>query len=170
MQTSHSKVLPKRRPVFRHLPGTLSDPSIQSLLGQITSNGRMSFEAETRLRACGGGRELSIWTHRVVRGRGHLLFEGLQHASLDVIREGLRFGTLVKLPYLLSGVDDCEATGAFANVRLKTALQLHVEVRVQIVVQFLKELFAGKQKRLPLPPVLNGPLRAYTSRPESEMA
>ena len=86
----------------------------------------------------------------MTHGRGHLLFEGLQQASLDVFREGLRFDTFMKSYYLLSGVDDCETTGAFANVRLKPALQLHVEGRVQIVVKFLKELFAGKQKRLPL--------------------
>jgi hypothetical protein len=83
----------------------------------------------------------------MVHGRGHLLFEGLQQASLDVFREDLRFDTFVKSHYLLSGVDDCETTGAFAKVRLEPVLQLDVEVRVQIVVQFLKELLTGKQKR-----------------------
>ena len=86
----------------------------------------------------------------MVHGCSHLLFEGLQQASRDVFREGLRFDTFIKSYYPLSGVDDSETTGALADVRLEQALQLHVEVRVQIVVQFLKELLTGKQKRLPL--------------------
>ena len=87
----------------------------------------------------------------MVHGCGHLLFEGLQQVSLDVFGESLRFDTFIKSNYFLSGVDDSETTGAFANVRVEPALQLHVEVRVQIIVQFLKELLTGKQKRLPLP-------------------
>ena len=87
----------------------------------------------------------------MVHGRGHLLFEGLQQASLSVFRESLRFDTFIKSNYFLSGVDDSETTGAFASVKVEPALQLHVEVRIQRVVQFLKELLTGKQKRLPLP-------------------
>jgi len=80
---------------------------------------------------------------------GHLLFECLQQAGPDPFREGLRFDTLVKLYRHPNRVDDSETLLAVADVRLDPALQLHVDLRVQIVVQFLKKLPTGKQERLP---------------------
>jgi len=93
--------------------------------------------------------EPSFLRLRLLLGR-HLPFQRLPQAILHVVRDALRLHAFVDLKGLLCRVDDHEAVGTFGNVRLETPLHVRVAVRVQVVVQFLEELFTSKQRRLPL--------------------
>ena|ERR1700722_15137777 len=82
--------------------------------------------------------------------RRHLAFQRFQQTCLDVLWNLLRLTALVNLQRLLGRVDDDKAVRALRDVRLQATFYIRVAAWVQKIVQFLKELFTGKQRRLPL--------------------
>ena len=82
--------------------------------------------------------------------RCNLAIKSLQQPGLYVIRNLLRLNALIDLQCLLRRIDDDKAIGTFSHVRLKPALHLRVRIWIEIIVQFLKELFTSEQVRLPL--------------------
>jgi hypothetical protein len=74
---------------------------------------------------------------------GHLAIKRFQEPRLHVFRNALRFDPLIDLQGPLSGIDNDKTVGTFGDVRLKAPLHFCVRVRVEIIVQFLKELFTG---------------------------
>jgi len=81
---------------------------------------------------------------------GYFALERLEQARLDILGNLLRLATFVDFESLLGGVDDDETVRTFGDVGLEAALHFGIAVRVEIIVQFLEELFTGKQRRLPL--------------------
>ncbi len=80
----------------------------------------------------------------------HLTLQSLQKSISDIVGNGLWLDTFVNHERLLSSVHNHKTVGTFSNVGLEAALHILVAVRVQVIVQFLKKLPTGEQKRLPL--------------------
>ena len=93
--------------------------------------------------------EPSFLRLRLLLGR-HLPFQRLPQAILHVVRDALRLHAFVDLKGLLCRVDDHEAVGTLGHVCLKPPFQIRITVRIQIIVEFLKKLLTGEQRRLPL--------------------
>jgi hypothetical protein len=69
---------------------------------------------------------------------------------MDVLGQSLRQHTLINLNCFFGGVENHKTIRAFSDVRLNPAAKLDVPGLIEIIVEFLKELFTCKQKRRPL--------------------
>jgi hypothetical protein len=69
---------------------------------------------------------------------------------LDVGGNGLSVEAFVDLQSLLRGIDDDKAIGALGDVSFKVDLGGSIHIRVEVIVEFLKELFTGNQGNPPL--------------------
>jgi len=75
--------------------------------------------------------------------RGDFLFERFPETRFHAFRNGLRFDTFIDLKRLLSSVYHDEAIWTFADVLFQMAFGRRIATGVQIIIQFLKELFTG---------------------------
>ena len=65
---------------------------------------------------------------------------------------------LINLQRLLGGVDDHKTIGTFSDVRLQAALHVGIRVRIQIIVQFLRNCLQVSKDVFPFPLELAGQL------------
>ena len=69
---------------------------------------------------------------------------------MDVLRQRLSQHSLINLNCFFRGVENNKTIRALRDVRLNPAAKLEIPSLIEIIVEFLKELFTCKQKRRPL--------------------
>ncbi len=82
--------------------------------------------------------------------RSHLLVERHHQPAVDFRRNHLRLESFVNLKSFLRGIHDYEAIRTLRHVPFQVFPEFLIDRLVQVSVQFVKELFTGKQTRRPL--------------------